>query len=61
MTEARPSEGAPLEGDPEDGDADAGLWPGANAIGAGLRGGAWTSGSTSLRVSDRIFAAFTAA
>ena len=40
------------------GEADAGTWPpGATAVGAGFRGGAWSHASTFLRVSDRFLAA----
>ncbi len=42
------------------GEADAGTWPpGATAVGAGSRGGAWSHASTFLRVSDRVRAANT--
>lgn len=39
--------------------ADAVTWPGTDALGAGVRGGRWNNTESSLRVSDRIFAAFT--
>ena len=38
------------------GNADATNWPGANAQGAGLRGGNWIFGALLMRVSDRGFA-----
>ncbi|MCH8292955.1 SUMF1/EgtB/PvdO family nonheme iron enzyme, partial [Candidatus Poribacteria bacterium] len=41
------------------GNATVGNWPGTNADGAGFRGGGWSSGTTGLRVSDRLSAAFT--
>ena len=43
------------------GNANAGTWPGANALGAGFRGGAWRSVSANLRVSGRNSAALTLA
>lgn len=49
-----------LHGDGElntSGDADVSNWPGADAIGSGRRGGAWSSGSGDLRTSDRNTAA----
>jgi formylglycine-generating enzyme required for sulfatase activity len=41
------------------GNADASAWPGADAIGAGARGGTWSNSASNLRVSDRLFAANT--
>ncbi len=34
-------------------------WPGTNAVGAGFRGGAWSSGASYARLSDRGLAAYT--
>ena len=39
------------------GNADASNWPGITAVGAGFRGGYWSTYGTYLRVSDRYFAA----
>jgi formylglycine-generating enzyme required for sulfatase activity len=36
-----------------DGDADAATWPGANAVGAGWRGGSWEAVRSSMQVSAR--------
>ena len=42
-----------------DGNPDGAAWPApASAIGAGFRGGAWTSAATTVRVSERSLAAF---
>jgi formylglycine-generating enzyme len=41
------------------GDADASTWPGMDAVGAGLRGGAWSDASSYAQVSDRVLAAYT--
>ena len=43
------------------GDADAATWPGANAVGAGLRGGAWGNVTVYVQVSDRYYAGSSAA
>ncbi len=37
------------------GDANTAAWPGTDAVGAGWRGGAWTTSLNDLRVSDRIY------
>jgi len=34
-------------------------WPGTNAVGAGFRGGVWTSDALIARLSDRLYAADT--
>lgn len=39
---------------PTTGDANVGNWPDADARGAGFRGGGWRSGTSVLRVSDRV-------
>ncbi len=50
-----------LHGDGElsDGDANVANWPVTDAVGAGCRGGGWTSASGQLRASDRDNAAYT--
>jgi formylglycine-generating enzyme required for sulfatase activity len=40
------------------GDADAATWPGADAVGAGWRGGSWYYDTYYMQVSDRIIAGF---
>ncbi len=40
------------------GDADAATWPGADAVGAGWRGGSWYDDTSSMQVSDRSYAGY---
>jgi hypothetical protein len=40
------------------GDADAATWPGADAVGAGWRGGSWSYIAHFMQVSDRDVAGF---
>ena len=40
------------------GDADAATWPGADAVGAGWRGGSWGNDANYMQVSDRLIAGF---
>jgi formylglycine-generating enzyme required for sulfatase activity len=44
-----------------DGGSNVTSWPGANAVGAGFRGGGWYNHAVYARLSDRVIAAWTAA